>query len=46
LVTRPYGVDPAQALTWGLVQFGALLAVALIGGLVEARALWLTPARS
>jgi len=46
LVTRPYGVDPARALTWGLVQFGALLAIALIGALIEARALWLTPARS
>jgi uncharacterized protein (TIRG00374 family) len=46
LVTRPYGIAPAQALSWGVVQFGGLLAMALIGALIEARALWLTPARS
>ncbi len=45
LVTRPYAIDPAQALSWGLVQFGALLAMVLIGALIEARALWLTRAR-
>jgi uncharacterized protein (TIRG00374 family) len=46
LVTRPYGIEPAQALSWGVVQFGGLLAMALIGALIEARALWLTSARS
>jgi uncharacterized protein (TIRG00374 family) len=46
LVSRPYGVGAVHALTWGLVQFGALLCIALIGGLIELRALWLSPAQS
>ncbi len=38
LVGRQYGVGAVNALTWGLVQFGAVLWIALIGGLIEARA--------
>lgn len=46
LATRAYGVAPAAALSWGLVQFASLLGIVLIGGLLEARAWWLSPARS
>jgi uncharacterized protein (TIRG00374 family) len=46
LATRTYGVEPATALSWGLVQFASLLGIVLIGGLIEARAWWLAPARS
>jgi len=45
LATRAYGVEPATALSWGLVQFASLLGIVLIGGLIEARAWWLSPAR-
>jgi len=45
LVGRQYGVSAVNALTWGLVQFGAVLSIALIGGLIEARALWMSPAQ-
>ncbi len=44
--SRPYGVDAAHALSWGLVQFGGVLCMALIGGVIEARALWSSPAES
>jgi uncharacterized protein (TIRG00374 family) len=46
LATRTYGVAPAAALSWGLIQFASLLGIVLIGGLIEARAWWLSPARS
>ncbi len=46
LVGRQYGVTAVSALTWGLVQFGAVLWIALIGALIEARALWISPAQS
>ena len=46
LMSRPYAVGAADALTWGLVQFGSLLCIAMIGGTIEARALWLSPAKS
>ena len=46
LATRAYGVQPAAALSWGLVQFASLLGIVLIGAVIEARAWWFSPARS
>lgn len=40
LLVAPYGIAAPQAVAWSFAIFAGTLAVAVAGGLVEARALW------